>query len=160
MRVFLTAVVVALVSLAGIAAGVVVTGTVVDPAGSAIPGAKVELISRGAVVGSSVSGADGSFRFADVAAGSYEVRVTLAGFRQARVTMTVGTTAPPPLRVKLLVGSTAESVEVNLAAPAADAARVAGGVPGGVVGGVVGGLPAAVAAAPDMAVEREPALDE
>ena len=161
MRVFLSAVVVALVSLAVSAAGVTVTGSVVDPAGSVIPGARVELTSRGAVAAATVSGADGSFRFLDVAPGSYEIRVTLAGFRQTRVAVTIGTTAPPPLRVKLLVGSTAESVVVNEAAPAADSQRVAGGVPGGVVGGVVGGLPAAppppsAAPAPIMGSARGP----
>jgi Ca-activated chloride channel homolog len=151
MRVFLTAVVVALVSLAGLAAGVIVTGTVVDPAGGSIPGARVELMSGTSVAAATVTAVDGTFRFADVAAGRYEIRVTLAGFRQTRVSMTVGTTTPAPMRVKLLVGSTAESVMVSAAAPVVDAAKVTGTAPGGVVGGVVGGLPAAPPPPPSAA---------
>lgn len=143
MRVFSAAVLFVLLSLTGQAAGVAITGTVVDPAGTVIPGATVELLSSGKAVNKVVSGADGSFRFADVAAGSYEIRVTLPGFRQTRMTMTVGITAPAPLRVRLLVGSTTESVLVNDASPVADSAKIAGATPGGVVGGVVGGLPGA-----------------
>jgi len=147
MRLFASAVLVVLLSLTGRAAGVAVTGTVVDPSGAAIPGATVELVFGGKVITTTISRPDGSFTLRDVGAGRYEVRVTLAGFRQSRVDLTVDTAAPPPLQIKLLVGSTAESVVVNAASPAVEAVGpgmpggVAGGVPGGVVGGVVGGLP-------------------
>jgi Ca-activated chloride channel homolog len=164
MRVLLAAILVLFVTLTGQAAGVVVQGTVVDPAGSAIAGATVELVSAGKTVISTVSGAGGAFRFADVAAGSYEIRVTLSGFRQSRAEMTVGTSAPPPVRIKLLVGSTNESIKVAAEAPPPDwtqSARVQSpnaapvpppppaspvpitapkAVPGGVVGGVAGGV--------------------
>lgn len=142
MRVFIAAVVVVLLSLPGRAAGVAVTGTVVDPAGSVIPGATVELLSSGKVVNTTVSGRDGTFRFADITAGRYEIRVTLAGFRQSRVRLTIGTAAPAPLTVTLLVGSTAESVTVNAASPVADSATVR------IAGGVAGGLPNAAPAPP------------
>jgi len=173
MRLFVVAVLVLFTSLTGQAAGVVVQGRIVDPAGTAIPGATVELVSGGKTVMTTVSGADGTFRFADVAAGSYEIRATLNGFRQSRAAMTVGTSFPPPLTIKLLVGSTAESVAVAAETPSADSMRsrttstpnanavaaplpavsqpkavppgVERGIPGGVAGGVVGGVGAGLA---------------
>ena len=103
-----------LVTVTGRAAGVAVQGTIVDPAGSVIPGATVELLSGARVAAKVVSAADGTFRFADVAAGTYDIRVTLAGFRQTQTTITVGTTAPPPLQLKLLIGSVSETVRVEI----------------------------------------------
>ena len=152
-RAVLVGLLVLLVTVTGRAAGVAVQGTIVDPAGGVIPGATVELLSGARVAGRVVSAADGTFRFADVAAGDYEIRVTLAGFRQTRATVTVGATAPPPLRLKLLIGSVSEVVTVTSdssvvntkAAPAPPppaaqpkAVPFEGGVVGGVVGGAVG----------------------
>ena len=99
-------------ALTATAAGVKLGGTVVDPARSPVPGATLELVSGTAVIAKTTSAADGSFAFENVAAGSYEIRVTLAGFRQARVAVTVGSAAPSPITVKLLVGNTTESVTV------------------------------------------------
>ena len=117
MRTFTHAVLVGLlvllVTVTGRAAGVAVQGAVVDPAGIVIPGATVELLSGTRIVAQTVTGTDGGFRFADVPAGAYEIRVTLAGFRQTRTAITVGATAPPALRLKLLVGSVSEVVTVT-----------------------------------------------
>src|SRR5215510_3740288 len=124
MRVFVTAALVLVLALSVRAAGVVVLGRVIDPSGSAIPGATVDLVKAGKAVTSTVSGTDGTFRFADVAAGSYEIRVTLSGFRQSRAAVTVGTSTPAPLTIKLMVGSTTESVEVAAEAPADRSVRV------------------------------------
>ena len=77
-RALLVAFLVVLVTLAAIAAGPLVTGKVVDPAGAAVPGATVELLAGTNSVAKIVSAADGTFRFADVPAGNYRVRVTLA----------------------------------------------------------------------------------
>jgi len=157
-RALLVALLVVLVTVTGRAAGVLVQGTVVDPAGSVIPGATVELLSGSRVVSKAVSAADGSFRFAEMAPGNFVVRVTLTGFRQTRVSLAVGSTPPAPLRIRLLIGSATETVEVKAESPVADSARAMptappppppsapsrvgeGGVPGGVVGGVVGGSP-------------------
>ena len=154
-RAFLVAVLLVLVTVTGRAAGVVVQGTVVDPAGLVIPGATVELLSGTRVVGKTVSATDGSFRFADIAPGNYDIRVTLAGFRQSRMAIAVGSAAPAPVRIRLLIGSVTETVTVASEsrsmdsakaipsaspAPPPQAVRVEGGIPGGVVGGVGGGV--------------------
>jgi Ca-activated chloride channel family protein len=103
---------------------VVLQGTIVDPAGIAVPGAMVELLASARVVAKVVSAADGGFRFADVAAGNYEIRVTLAGFRQTRASIAVGNSTPQPLRLKLLIGSVTETVTVDAAAPSAGPAAL------------------------------------
>ena len=113
-RAFLVALLLILLTVTGRAAGVLVQGVVVDPAGTAIPGAHVELMAGGRVAAKAVSAADGSFRFPDVAAGSYEVRVTLAGFRQALMALTVGSAPPAPLRVRLQIGSPSEAVRLRI----------------------------------------------
>jgi Ca-activated chloride channel family protein len=123
-RAFLVALLLVLVTVTGRAAGVQVQGRVVDPAASPIPGAAIELVSGSAVVARTASGADGTFRLADVAPGAYELRVTLQGFRQTIVSMNVGGTPPAPVTVRLLIGSTTEQVTVaqGAATIAADAA--------------------------------------
>jgi Ca-activated chloride channel family protein len=135
-RAVLVGLLVVLLTVTGRAAGVLLQGTIVDPAGVAIPGATVELIDGGKPVAKTVTAADGGFKFADVAAGTYEIRVSLAGYRQTHATVVIGSTVPRPLRLALLVGSVSETVTVTRGAT-----TISGGVAGGVVGGVVGGLP-------------------
>jgi hypothetical protein len=58
-----------------------VSGTVKDPSGAIIPGARVMLTgSPGAEVRTSLSGPDGQFHFADVQPGDYVLRVDHDGF--------------------------------------------------------------------------------
>ena len=87
-------------------------GSIVDPAGVPIPGATVELIGGGKTVAKTVTAADGGFKFADVAAGTYDINVSLTGFRQTRATVVVGASAPRPLRYTLQIGSMSETVTV------------------------------------------------
>jgi Ca-activated chloride channel family protein len=122
-RAFLVALLLILLTVTGRAAGVLVQGTVVDPAGTAIPGADVELVSGARVVLKTISAADGSFRFAEVAAGNYDVVVTLSGFRQSRMAITVGTNPPAPFRIRLQIGSVSESVRVQGSTTVAESAR-------------------------------------
>jgi Ca-activated chloride channel family protein len=116
-RVLLAGLCVCLLTFTANAAGVAVRGSVVDPAGAVVPGATVELVSGPAVVMRTTSATDGTFLFDNVAAGSYELRVTLTGFRQAHAAITVGSSAPQPLTIELLIGSTSESVTVDAASP-------------------------------------------
>jgi len=113
LRAFAVAVLVFLVSLTGRAAGVPVTGQVVDPAGLPIPGATVELLEGTRRVAQGVSNPEGSFRFTEVPQGTYKIRVTMAGFRVSEMSIAVGTTAPTPVTIRLLVGSVSETVRVE-----------------------------------------------
>ncbi|HYT67334.1 MAG TPA: von Willebrand factor type A domain-containing protein [Vicinamibacterales bacterium] len=147
------ALLVVLLTVTSRAAGVPVQGTVVDPSGRPISAATVQLMSGEHLVAMTISGPSGAFRFADVAAGTYEIRVTLSGFRQTRMVVKVSTTTPPPLRLKLLVGSVSETVTVTAESPVATGdMRKAGPPPPppaapnaapveapGVAGGVAGG---------------------
>jgi Ca-activated chloride channel family protein len=109
---FLVGLLVILLTVTGAAAGVVVQGTIVDPAGYVVPGATVQLVAGTRVAAESVSRTDGAFTFRDVPPGSYEIRVRLAGFRETRTTITVGTAAPAALRLRLLVGNMNESITI------------------------------------------------
>jgi hypothetical protein len=63
-------------TLTGHAAGVSVRGTVADPAGAALPGAVVELVSGTTAVAKTTSGPDGGFVFENVATGSWRLATT------------------------------------------------------------------------------------
>jgi len=145
-RALLVGFLVLLVTVTGRAADVAVRGTVVDPAGSPIPGATVELRAGTSLAGKTTTAADGGFVFENVAGGNYEIRVTLTGFRQTVVRIAIGSAAPQPLTVKLLIGSVSETVTVDAASPVA--APVAKAVPGGVGGGMGGGVRTAPPPAP------------
>ena len=138
-RVGLVVLLVSFLTITGRAAGVSLRGSVVDPAGTPLPGATVELLSGAHVLATVSSGSDGAFSFANLTAGSYELRVTLRGFRQTRATISIGAAAPPALLLKLQIGNESDVVEETV--PAAKA-QMPGGVAGGVVGGVAGGVPA------------------
>ena len=111
-RAFLVGLLVVFLTVTGGAAGVIVQGTIVDPAGYAVPGATVQLVAGTRVAAESVSRTDGAFTFRDVPPGTYEIRVRLAGFRETRTPITVGATAPAALRLRLLIGSMNESVTI------------------------------------------------
>jgi Ca-activated chloride channel family protein len=135
------------------------SGTVVDPAGSPVPGATLELLRGATVIAKTVSDGNGAWTFEKLAPGEYQIRVTLAGFATTVVSLRIeGVDAH--LRIPLKVGQLAETVTItsssdelaarNLSisgkaagggAGRGTGAAIAGGVPGGVVGGVVGGLP-------------------
>jgi hypothetical protein len=93
------------------------SGSVIDPTGLAVPTATVDVFMPGGVkpILSATVTSEGLFTFSSVAAGTYDLSVTAAGFRKhtARgVNLTAGAeTALPP--IKLEVGSTTEVVEVK-----------------------------------------------
>ena len=74
-------------------------GSVVDASLAPLPGVIVTLERDGKVVTKTTSGADGTFRFSNVAAGSYRVRAERAGFttvdREVRIPAGVATVKLP-----------------------------------------------------------------
>ena len=129
------------------------TGTVRDPGGSAIPGARVELVGPSGVVATAGSDASGRYELTGPA-GEYRVRVTIAGFRtiESAVGLTGG--AARNQDFTLQVGSMAENITMDGLVPGGGGGAARGR--GGVVGGVVGGLPSAPPATTSRADAVEP----
>ncbi len=93
----------------------VITGTVTDPAGAVISGAKVEAKnSETGVVYSSVSTTAGNYTIADLPVGTYAVSATVTGFKGYNHT-NIAVAAATTLRenIPLQVGSNTESVTVT-----------------------------------------------
>src|SRR5688500_3498353 len=78
---FTIALVLALVTAAA-AQTTTVSGTVIDQAGAAVPGASVTLTGPAATA-SAVTGSRGEYSFPGVGAGTYRISVTLPGFATA-----------------------------------------------------------------------------
>jgi len=98
--------------------GATVSGTITDPRGGAIPGAKVTAknLANG-VSTSTTTNALGAFSIANLNPAEYEVSSSAAGFSTAvtKVTLTVG--AKQEVNLALKVGQVTQIVEVTGAAP-------------------------------------------
>jgi len=97
-----------------------VVGTVTDPTGAAIPGATVTLANAATNNSQKANtNGDGSYRFAFVAAGTYNLTVTASGFQtqqHPRISVTPG--QPTPVNVQLTVAGASQTVDVVEAATA------------------------------------------
>jgi hypothetical protein len=96
----------------------VLNGTVTDPAGAAVPGAKITVQNTATgYTRELVTGDSGFFRLAALPVGSFQVTVSKEGFKQAKfenVQLQVGVTRT--LDAQLEVGAVSTSVEVTAAA--------------------------------------------
>ncbi len=91
-----------------------VTGTVADPSGAVIQGARVVL--RNAVTGyeqTAATGSDGSFRLNNIPQNSYKLTASANGFADSTRTVDVRGSLPMTVNISLIVagGSTAVTVE-------------------------------------------------
>src|SRR5437660_11936380 len=75
--------------------GAAVTGTVLDPHQAAVLGAKVTLKRADGAEQSAAADSTGTFRFAGVAPGTYEVRVEQEGFKPSVLRVRVGNQTLP-----------------------------------------------------------------
>ena len=116
MRLFVSALLVGFVAVGYIAVGSpqianpttagILVGQVVDNAGAAVAGATVELRVGSRVERTTTTDSGGRFRFERVAAGSYEVRVSMTGLRPVSASVVVVKDRPiPALRLVLSVPS-------------------------------------------------------
>ena len=128
------------------------TGTVVDPSGTVLPGVAVTI--SGPERRSTVTDERGEFAFINLLPGIYEVQHTLAGFSTLRRSVTVRAAARRRADAALRAGSPGETITVSGETPKVDvqgarreaaADSTPGGVAGGIVGGVVAGHPAGIA---------------
>jgi len=94
-------------------------GKAADSSGAVLPGASVTMAGENGTR-STVTGADGSFRFLNVDPGDYTVTVSLQGFGTANRKVNVQTGQSATLNVALTVGGQAETIEVTAEAPLVD----------------------------------------
>lgn len=93
-----------------------ISGTVYDESGAVVPNAEVTIKFKATGAERKLtSGADGSFSAPALAAGEYEVTVTMAGFRTLRREATVATGAITTVDARMQVGQAAEVVSVEAA---------------------------------------------
>jgi hypothetical protein len=90
------------------------SGTVIDSSGLVIPGATVKVVNKGTgAVTEIVTGADGGFNVPSIPGGTYQVTVTLEGFKTKILeSVTVNAALPATVKVELEVGVLSESVTV------------------------------------------------
>ncbi len=96
-----------------------ITGTVKDPAGAAVPGAKVEIINQGTGVTERTvtTNSDGVFTATLLPIGTYRVVVTASGFARAEAPeVKIYVTETTNVTVSLKVGQVTEAVTISEAA--------------------------------------------
>ena len=99
----------------------VIQGIVKDNSGAILPGATVEAKSASGASATTVTDANGSFRFPSLAPGTYEVTATLQGFSPARVgDIPVSLGQTKSVELSLNVGGVSEKVQVSAEAPLID----------------------------------------
>jgi outer membrane receptor protein involved in Fe transport len=91
----------------------IVTGTVHDESGAAVPGATVELVGP-ATMTPTVSGSRGEYSFRDVRPGTYKIQATLVGFAPAMQNdIVVGTSNVEVPALTLRIASLTDTVVVS-----------------------------------------------
>jgi hypothetical protein len=92
-----------------------ITGTVSDPGGATIPQAQIQLTNTATnIVRTTISGADGTYAFSELAAGPYKLEVRKEGFQayvQSGIVLQVDTN--PTVNVSMAIGSVTQTVEVQ-----------------------------------------------
>src|SRR6266576_2747152 len=96
-----------------------ITGTVTDPSGAVVSGAKVTLTNEGTAAALAVTtGSDGSYTFSPVKIGSYKIDATAQGFKTiTQSNIVVNVSANVLVNLKLQTGSVTETVEVTSSVP-------------------------------------------
>jgi hypothetical protein len=104
-------------------------GTVVDPSGGAVPGARIHIVNTNTNVETVLlSGGQGEFLAPSLPPGSYSVRVEAAGFKVAQRTgLVLDVAQAARIEMRLEVGAVTETVEVNSISPLLATADSSGG---------------------------------
>ena len=150
-------------------------GTVVDPAGAVVAGARVEAknLDTG-VVFTATTGPRGQFSITALPPSSYSITVTVAGFQMWTGRATLDARDRAVVSLSLAVGAVTDSVTVTGAVPfAVNGVGVIGGIAGGFGGGggrggavrAIGAAPPPMAQAPLLktesgVLEKEMSLDK
>jgi hypothetical protein len=95
-----------------------IAGTVTDPTGAAVPGAKVVVTgSTTGTVKTAMTGGTGDFRVPLLSPGMYKIEVTATGFETSTSTSTVSAGTISQVNVGLTLGQQSTTVQVSAAAP-------------------------------------------
>jgi hypothetical protein len=103
-----------------------ITGTVVDPSGAAIPGAQIQIINQatGDITRNAITDSTGTFRALNVPPSTYKIRITAPGMEELdrngvvldqEQTLGLG-------QLQLTIGQTSQTVTVNTGTPLIDTA--------------------------------------
>src|SRR4051812_11711639 len=96
------------------AAGVTVSGTVLDQSGAVLPAAPIELIDQsGTVVQYSTANDEGAFRFDAVRPGNYTLRTTVEGFKPRSLRVRVAARAVVDQKLVLDLADVTQEVTVS-----------------------------------------------
>ncbi len=103
-----------------------ITGTVVDPSGAAIPGAQIQIINQatGDLTRNAVTDPGGTFRALNIPPGTYEIKVTATGMRDLdRKGVVLDQEQSLGLgQLQLSIGQASQTVTVSTATPLIDTA--------------------------------------
>ncbi len=96
-----------------------ITGTITDPSGAVLSGAKVTLTNEGTAISlTATSAADGVYSFSPVRIGSYKIEAAYKGFKtEVSAHIVVDVSARVLANFQLQPGAVSETVEVNTTAP-------------------------------------------
>lgn len=133
------------------------SGTVIDPAGTPVPGVSLELRQGGRVLQRTVSDQNGAWSFAKIAPGDYEIRAALTGFATSVMVVRVDS-ANVTVQIRMKVGQLEETVTVTSASDVVSTRTAPFG--GAVAGGAGRGansppLPAAAAPPPPSQPQQQ-----
>jgi len=90
-----------------------ITGVVKDSNGAAIPGATIQITSRGSAPLTRVSDAAGAFTFERVRVADYDIKATLTGFKQFSTRISVNAGKTTQIDIVLQVAALTETVTVT-----------------------------------------------
>src|SRR5579871_2056253 len=99
-------------------AGGSLSGTISDPQGAAIPGAKITMTNPATgVVTETTTNAAGAYNLVNILPANYKVAISAQGFRTATSNITITVGSQQTLNLAMTVGEVAQTVEVTGAAP-------------------------------------------
>jgi hypothetical protein len=99
------------------------SGTVIDPSGSVVPEASLQLTNTSTGVAVTArTDAQGQYHFNSLAPATYQLTAQKEGFSQAQKAFTLETGQTLALDVKLVVGTSSQTVEVSTQSPTIDTA--------------------------------------
>ncbi len=99
-----------------------IEGKVVDQGGGVVPGATASITSNALLGGSrtTVTDAEGRYRFAALPAGEYQLKIELSGFNPVTRTVRLATAFVATINETLRVGAMTETVDVSVESPVVD----------------------------------------